>query len=88
MHNFKPRQQTWFLLAIVLIGLSCTWAIASSSAAPAPAATPEIAFEDLPEFAPRFQHIVARKRATRRFALDRISCSWSGARVCAYSALL
>jgi hypothetical protein len=86
MHNFTPRKHTWFLLAIVLIGLSCTWAIASSSTAPVPAATPEIAFEDLPEFAPKFQHIVARKRAVRHFALDRISCSWSGARFCAHSA--
>ena len=86
MHNFKPRKHTWFLLAIVLIGLSCTWAIASSSAAPAPAATPEIAFEDLPEFAPKFQHIVARKRPVRRFAPDRISCSWSFSHFCARSA--
>lgn len=87
MHNVTPRKHTWFLLAIVLIGLSCTWAIASSSAALAPAATPEIAFEDLPEFAPKFQHIVARKRPVRHLTRDRIS-SWSGVRFSAHSARL
>lgn len=88
MQNFQVRKHTIILLAIILIGLSGTLAIASSSTVPVPAATPEIAFEDLPEFAPKFQHVVARKRHVRHFALDRISCNWSGSRLCAHPAWL
>lgn len=88
MHTLKARKRTFLLLALLLAGLTCTWAIASGDSSPAHAAAPDVAFEDLPEFAPKFQRVVARKRPMRHFALDRISCSWSGSRLCAHPAWL
>lgn len=73
MNILKPGTRNFFLLivAFVLIGLSGTVAIASAGTETVPTATAEVAFEDLPEFAPKFIPVVARKRAKRSFVFDR-----------------
>jgi hypothetical protein len=93
MRNLKAAKRNILLTiaALLLISAGCTWAIAASSEtapAVAPGAAPELAFEDLPEFAPKFQQVVARKHFGQHRASSRFGESLVGVRLRANPALM